>query len=284
MGKASRTKRRRAAVRSAKRSRNNNWWYGLIALVVIAGVALIVGTNMTTPDPTGPYVLDQANTSNPHNRDTHWHAALGMWDCDKWMSDGSGDGVWNWPSATPEGSPARANNTNVYAGMHSHDDGIIHMEPQVNEEAGRHATIGKYFEFGGWKISSTSFDFLGTKRKNGDKCGNGAGTLQWATAKFNGDVSKPQQFVQRTGNPGAFKLHNDDVVIIGFMPPGKSVTSLGNPPSLAKLPDAANNETPVGQQPNNTPSTMPPVNPTPTTKPKGATTPTTAATSPTTKP
>jgi len=283
MGKASRSKRRRAAVRSAKRSRNNNWWYGLIALVVILGVVMIVVTNMSTPDPTGPYVLDQVNSNNPHNRDTHWHAALGVYDCDKWMSDGSGDGVWNWPAATPEGSPARAGNTNVYAGLHSHDDGIIHMEPQVNEEAGRHATVGKYFEFGGWHLSSTGFDFLGTKRQNGDKCGNGTGTLQWATAKFNGDVNKPQQFTQGKGNPGDFKLHNDDIVIIGFLPPGKSITSIGNPPSLKRLPDAANNEAAPGQSAN-TPTTMPAVNPTPTTAAKGATTPTTGATSPTTKP
>ena len=40
MGKASSAKRKRAAVRSAKRSRTNTWWYGLTAIVVIAGRVL----------------------------------------------------------------------------------------------------------------------------------------------------------------------------------------------------------------------------------------------------
>src|SRR6476646_9269920 len=159
----------------------------------MAAAALTAGTNMRSPPDPVRYRLVKINKWNRNKKSTHWHAALGMWDCDKWMSDGSGNGVWNWPSATPEGSPARANNTNVYAGLHSHDDGIITMEPQVNEEAGSHATIGKSFEFGGWKISSTSFDVLCTNHKNDDNFGTRTGTLQLANAKFNGDVSKPQQ-------------------------------------------------------------------------------------------
>ena len=87
-------------------------------------------------DQIGPFLRDQANPDNPKNEQNHWHAALGVYDCDRWAGDGvSGDGVWIWHPATPGGSPARAGNTNVYAGLHSHADGIIHMEPQVTEEA-----------------------------------------------------------------------------------------------------------------------------------------------------
>jgi hypothetical protein len=31
--------------------------------------------------------------------------------------------------------------------VHSHDDGVIHMEPAVSSEAGRNATVGLYFAY-----------------------------------------------------------------------------------------------------------------------------------------
>jgi hypothetical protein len=280
MGKASRSKRRRAAVRYAKRSRQNSWWYALTAIVVIVGIALVVYAKATTPTPVGPYVANQNNPLDPHNRDSHWHAALGVWNCDHWVGSDPSNGLWQWPAATPTGSPARAGDTNIYAGLHSHADGIIHMEPLVDAEAGRGATIGKYFEYGGWNVSSTGYNFVGTKAQNGDKCGSGTGTMQWMTARFNGNVNKAQAFtVQPLGtDPAKFKLHNDDIIVIGMMPPGKSIQSLGNPPSLKNLPDAKNNETAPGQNP--TATTMPTIVTTPRTAVGAKTTPT--ATTPTT--
>ena len=256
MGKASSAKRKRAAVRSAKRSRTNTWWYGLTAIVVIAGVSLIVYAKQTAPAPVGPFLAD---ASNPTKKDTHWHAALGVYDCDHWMGDTPGSGIWQWKYATPSGTPARASDTSQYAGLHSHDDGVIHMEPASSEEAGRNATVGRYFDFGGWKISATSFDFLGTKRTNGDKCGTVPGTLQWALAKWDG-TNNTQKYTLEKGNPGDYKLYNGDILLIGFMPQGKSITGLGNPPSVKNLENALNVETKPG-------STMPtiPANTTPST-------------------
>jgi hypothetical protein len=149
------------------------------------------------------------------------------------------------------------------------------MEPSASDEAGRNATVGKYFQFGGWKLSSTSYDFLsgsgGAKVKNGDQCNGQPGELQWGVAKFNGDVKKPQTVVAKTGNPADYKLYNDDIVVIAYLPKGKSITSIGSPPSLANLPDAANNEGagPPTTVPTGGPTTTPPVTtvPTPTSKP-----------------
>jgi hypothetical protein len=270
MGKASRTKRTRAVVRSAKRSRQNTWWYSLTALVVIVGIALIVYARESAPSAVGPYIMDQGDPDNPRNKDAHWHAALGVYACDRWLSDGSGDGVWTWPAATPSQSPARAKNTNLYAGLHSHSDGIIHMEPQVSEEAGRNATVGKYFDFGGWEVSTDGFDFLGTKMRNGDKCGSTAGRLQWAVAKLDrADPSKKLELTPRVGDPGDYKLFNDDVVVLAFLPEGASIGTVGNPPSVANLPDADENEARPG-------ATMPPVTTAPST-PTTAGSPTTAS-------
>ena len=265
----SRAKRKRAAVRSAKRSRTNTWWYGLTALVVIVGIALIVYARSTAPAPVGPFVAGSSHTT-----DTHWHAALGVYYCDHWLGDSTGTGLWNWPYATPSGTPARAGNTTAYAGLHSHADGIIHMEPATSEDAGRHATLGKYFDYGGWKLSSTGYEFLGTKVSNGDKCGTGPGQLQWAVARWDGtDPPGPQKYTVKTGNPADYKLNQGDVIIVAFLPPGKSIQSLGNPPSIKNLPGAAGVETAPGQMPS-----------VPGTTPTSSTGPAPTATSPTSKP
>jgi len=275
---ASRAKRKRAAVRSAKRSRHNTWWYGLTAIVVIAGVALIVYARATAPTPVGPYLQNSSGTQ----KDTHWHAALGVYDCDHWMGDTPGSGVWNWPTATPSGQPGRANNPSVYAGMHSHDDGVIHMEPQVSSEAGKNSTVGLYFEYGGWKLSPTGFTFLGTTRKNGDMCGTKPGTLQWAVGKWDGDPSgkTKQKYTVQTGNPTKYKLNQGDIVILAFLPEGKSILSIGNPPSVANLANALNAESAPGSA-----TTMPAVTvPAVTTPTTGGPTPTSASPATTAKP
>jgi hypothetical protein len=269
---ASRAKRKRAAVRSAKRSRNNTWWYSLTAIVVIAGIALIAYTQATKPAPVGPFLSDP---NNPTKKDTHWHAALGVYDCDHWMGDTPGSGIWNWPNANAQGQPSRASNPSVYAGMHSHDDGVIHMEPAVSEEAGKNATVGLYFDFGGWKLSSTSFTFLGTKRTNGDTCAGKPGTLQWKTGTWDGDTTGKvkQKYTVQTGNPAKFKLNNSDIVVIAFLPQGKSIDSIGSPPSVPNLAKAfgVENVTPGA------PTSAPPVTvPVATTAPAATTEPTTA--------
>jgi hypothetical protein len=244
-------------------------------LVVIVGIALIIYSRSTAPTPVGPYV-----SGSSHTTDTHWHAALGVYYCDHWLGDSTGAGVWSWPYATPSGSPAQAGNTQVYAGLHSHGDGIIHMEPAVTAESGRNATVGLYFQYGGWKLSSTGFTFLGTTAKNGDKCGDKPGTLQWATARWDTTMGK-QTYTVHTGDPAKYKLYNYDIVVIAFLPEGKTIDSIGNPPSLKNLANATNVETQPGQMPpvNTTPSVV-----TPTTKPPSTATTKPASATPTTKP
>ena len=234
MGQASRAKRRRAAVRSAQRTRTNTFWYVITAFVVVVGVALIIFARGSEPAEVGPKLASSGQQGD------HWHAALGVYNCDQWMSDGSGEGVWKWPYTTSQNTPGRAG-TDAYAGLHSHGDGIIHMEPAVSEEAGRGATVGKYFTFGGWDVSSSSFKFLGTERSNGDKCGGKPGEVKWATGKYKGGDSKVT-YTEQTGNPADFKLNDGDVVIVAFVPKGTDVAKLGDPPSVAHLPGAGTRE------------------------------------------
>ncbi len=164
------------------------------------------------------------NTKDPHNRYSHWHAALGVYDCDHWMGDTRSSGVWKWPNQTPEGTPAQAANPARYAGLHSHDDGIIHMEPQSAREAGANATVGLYFAYGGWKLTPTGYSFLGASVANGQTCNGKPASLVWAV---NGNV--------KTGDPANWRLHDLETIVIAFVPNGTTIKSLGPPPSLANL-------------------------------------------------
>ncbi len=104
----------------------------------------------------------------------------------------------------------------------------------------RGATVGLYFEYGGWKLSSSSYNFLGTTVKNGDKCGTSPGTLQWEVGKWDGDTTGKvkQKYVVKTGDPAKYKLNQYDIVVIAFLPEGKSISSIGDPPSVPNLAKA----------------------------------------------
>jgi len=258
-----------------RRSRVRVWGVGALVIASIA-LAACGGTEfprsavqrVRSPGAIGPFVFDPSNPTKP---DTHWHAALGVYDCDHWMGDSTGRGIWNWPAATLQGSPARAAEPSLYAGLHSHDDGVIHMEPLVSAEAGRNATVGLYFDYGGWKLSQTGFSFLGTTVKNGDKCGTATGTLQWELGKWDGTSGK-QKYKPMTGNPASYKLYQGDIVVIAFLPPGKAISSIGDPPSVSHLANALGVENVApGQSVPTTPTTLPTVSVPATTAPKGGT-------------
>jgi hypothetical protein len=108
------------------------------------------------------------------------------------------------------------------------------MEPVVPSEAGRNATVGLYFVYGGWTVSSTGYSFLGTSVENGDPCGAERGTLQWETATWN-PANGRQGYTVGSGDPARHKLVQADIVVIAFLPAGTSITSIGNPPSLSYL-------------------------------------------------
>ncbi|MCU1428893.1 MAG: hypothetical protein JWL83_2893 [Actinomycetia bacterium] len=199
-----------------------------------------------------------ANAGAPQSGD-HWHAALGVYLCDHWQ----GDANWVWPSQTSSGTPARPDGT--YAGLHSHADGIIHIEPSTSDEMGKNATLGTYFKFGGWKLSSTEINFVGADKKAGDKCGSKPGEVRW---EVNGKV--------QTGNPARYKLKDGDAIVVAFVPADFNMKTIAQPPSVKNLAGAGSREGQAGVStttPANTStgssSTLP-----------GATTPTTVPTAP----
>jgi hypothetical protein len=199
--------------------------------IVILGIVGIVFAKTANDQSTGLKIGD------------HWHAALGVNVCGTWLP--------NAPETPRDGNGTivRAG-TAVYAGLHTHADGLIHFEPESSDDTGSHATVGRYFKYNGWTVSSTSFSYdQGVKKRNGDTCpaANGQpaakGTLTWAV---NGKG--------HSGSLGDYRPSNNDRIVLAFEPAGKTAASLGNPPSTSNLPQAGSTSSPNSGVPQTTPS------------------------------
>jgi hypothetical protein len=211
--------RMRAKVRRPKRRGGARWYYGALACIVLAGIAgitLSAGASDTRPlagiDPDTQDFFD------------HWHEALGVNVCGQWLND-----------ATTFELVA---GTSVQSGLHTHADGFIHIHPFSASDAGDNATLGRYFNNGGWELSERSFNVwegpgtqpAKTEWTNGDKCPAGS---EFAGQK--GEVKWSIDCLARTGNPADYKLEDLQVVAIAFLPKGEEIDV---PPNAFATPDA----------------------------------------------
>jgi len=184
----------------------------LLDVVIIAIVALIAPHDHfpRSPIPTTVVVGPQAGD--------HWHVALGVDDCGLWTPN------WLTPVSPSTGSPIRAG-TDRYAGLHSHGDGLIHMEPATSDEMGQRATLGRYFTFAGFELDATSISFAnGVNESNGSPCDGKRGVLRWAV---NGK--------ERHGDPAAYKLRDGDVIELVFATAGTAMPLPSDVPSYRTL-------------------------------------------------
>jgi hypothetical protein len=259
MGKSSRQKRRTYQTPKRARTGANLVWYAAAFVVVVGGILAVMLSRSNSPNSVGPQSGD------------HWHAALGVENCGKWTPN------WLTPTSPSTGSPVRAG-TETYAGLHSHGDGLIHMEPTTSDEMGRHATVGEYFKFAGFQVSSTSISFAGTvNEKNGNKCDGKPGVLRW---EVNG--------VEHHGNPASYKIFNGDVIAIVFTTADAKLPKKSEVPSYKTLQDILGQTNPTepapGQTtPNAAATTTTPSTSAPTTTSKSSA-PTTAGATTTSKP
>ena len=143
----------RSKYRKPKRRRSGSFgWNVAIAVVVIVGVVAVVLTRGGG---------DSAGSGPPRAADApanvagdHWHAALDVNICGEWLE----------PAPAFE-KPFDSPNPVANAGIHSHGDGLIHIHPFVVSEEGNNATIGKFFDYGGWGLSSDSIDLGGANAR-----------------------------------------------------------------------------------------------------------------------
>jgi hypothetical protein len=219
----SRTRYQRAAMRSRyrkpKRKRSGSFgWNVAIAVVVIVGIVAVFlvrgGGDSAGSGP--PRAVDQA-ANEPGD---HWHTALDVNICGEWLDPAPA-------FEKPYGSPNQVAN----AGIHSHADGLIHTHPFVVAEEGNNAVLGKFFDYGGWSLSSDSIDLGGanaahtqwpgpesapkrTSWSNGDTCSFGQYKGEKVQLTWAVDGKK------KTGDPADYHMKDGETVAIYMLPKG----------------------------------------------------------------
>ncbi len=256
MGKASSAKNvSRAARTGGGRTRRGttSWvWPGLMAVVVILGTAGIVySRDQRQPDNTRPFAAVAGRAAD------HWHAAIGYYICGTFVPD------------LPEGSDP--------LGIHGHGDNVVHIHPFGASSSGKRATLKIYLDTVGADISADKIKVPGQDTKsNGDKCENGAGTVQ--TKVWDSRAATDEGHLV-PGNPASIRPKDGQLITIAFVPEG---TDIPKPPSEPRLDNLSDVGTPTTLAP---PTTVADPSATTTSTSAPASTSTTeASTTPTSRP
>ncbi len=147
MGKASSAKKikkvQQAGVSRAPGQRRNMGYPALIAAILVVGcVGVFFARNERAASASEAPVANQ----------DHWHAAFGIDICGEFQANPSDDG----PDT---------------AGIHPHQDGLIHIHPWLTASSGDNATFGVFAKQIGVQVGNGEFTLPdGTTYKNGDDC------------------------------------------------------------------------------------------------------------------
>lgn len=226
MGKASSSKKVARAAKAAGRpgAKKSYAWPVAIGAVVLVGVLLVVLSFGGSSEAAAPRVGD------------HWHAAYGIYQCDKFLS------------------PFPQEPQDQY-GIHTHGEGLMHIHPFTSRVTGTRANLDAFFKDVSAKVSDTSIksDSLGIDVENGDKCGSKVGHVELWEWQNPGD--KAPKVV--TKDIKKFHPQNDQVWVLAFVPKG---TTPVLPASAANLQDPLAAE--EGRQPatGGSSTTVPPAN------------------------
>ena len=221
MGKASSAKKVARAARAGGKTsgqRRNIGFPAAIVAIVILGVGLIAFARQ-----------DRATGGSPALGE-HWHAAYGIYVCDRWVQN-----------LSDRGEDA--------LGIHTHDDGLIHIHPFLAGASGRAATLDRFFDQTGLKVSDSAItlppgDAFGERTyKNGEtKCGDENARVVMAYWEDAQDASGRPDDV-RTSDIGGEHFEADlGAFTIAFLPEGESIPP---PPSAPGIVQGAAVDGPV---------------------------------------
>jgi hypothetical protein len=202
MGKASSSKKVARAAKASGRpgTKKNYAWPAAIGAVVILGVVLVVLSFGGGAD----------KGQSPHLTD-HWHEAYGIYKCGAYL-----------PNLPEE----------VNSGIHTHGDGLIHVEPTSSAETGKGANIANFVKgYNSLSISQSEIKLPdGQVFKDGGKCGDKTANVKifhWAAGS-----GKPVLVKTATKD---MLIKNGSAVSFAFVPDGvtpplpSSVANLENP-------------------------------------------------------
>jgi hypothetical protein len=221
----SRTRYQRAAMRSKyrkpKRRRSGSFGWNVAIAAIVLVFALFVA--LTYLDRTSSDAGDgppRAANQAANEPGDHWHSALDINICGEWLEPAPA-------FEQPYDNPGQA----VNAGLHSHGDGLIHTHPFVVAEEGDNATVDKFFDYGGWELSSDSIDLGGANDAHTQWKGPASAPKQ--TSWSNGDVCPFGEYEgqkvqltwavdgkQRTGNPADYQQQDGETLAVYLLPKG----------------------------------------------------------------
>ncbi len=165
MGKASSAKKiaraEKALSSSGPSDRRQLGYPAAVALVVILGLSLVVFARATRDAEASPTLQD------------HWHAAYGVWDCvtESFLTPFQSE-------FDPEG-------------IHSHQDGLIHIHPFTSSVTGKEAKLGVFFNAMGAALSENGLELPGgAALESGVECNGEKAIMQvirWDDAFVGGE-------------------------------------------------------------------------------------------------
>jgi hypothetical protein len=254
MGKASSSKKvsRVARTGGGRTNRRSSVSWGFPALMGIVVLLGVLGVWFSRDTAHHSAAADQPTVND------HWHAAYG-WDiCGNFLPD----------------LPQPPN----LIGLHTHGDGVIHIEPQDPVlDTGKNANLGRFVSgYPGLELSKTSLTVLNQTWTNGEpKCDGKPGEISVVS---NGKTYTPPN------NPSSLRIPKNGWITIAFVPKG---TNVPPPPNWQQkvdranggasqhanvpttMPNAAPNATPTSSgAPSSTPSSSPPTSASPPTTAK----------------
>ena len=213
MGKASSSKKvaRAAGIGGGRTSRGKTpiLWYSSLVVIVLAGGLLTAFSREQR--------LDELNSPEskeaPRAGQDHWHVAIGVRVCDRWLAN----------------IQSEADNK----GIHTHSDGLIHVEPGLAAVAGPRATFERFSEAVKGELEADRFVWPSEggkkeERRNGQKCGE-----QEAEVKtfYDGKLVE--------GDPSDVRFTDNGKLVLAFVPKDTTYEQIGDPPSTAKLTEQA---------------------------------------------
>jgi hypothetical protein len=251
MGKASSAKKvARAARAGGTRRPGQRRQLGfplLIAGVVIAGTLLVVFARDSRE-------VNAAPRSQANEESDHWHAALGIYQCDDFILNG-----------TAEGGPFLTDVQDDPLGIHTHDDGVIHIHPFTDAAGGRNARMRLFFDDVGVVASDTKVEFPDgtvwdegetTCTVDGEEVAGQIILARWNSAQDAADGQRPSEiFTEDFGNV-RFRADRE-YFTFAFVPEGEIDTVPVRPDVIESLSDLSDvvdapGDNPDGSNPDDT--------------------------------
>jgi hypothetical protein len=199
-------------------------WYAALTIIVVLGVLSVVFAMYEYRNPGAG-----ATTTTPPTTKTTWYAGINFNICGKVQPN----------------LASNATSTGSSKAFFTTGDGVITVSPKTDTEAGKNAVLGKFVSgYHGLTLSATqlglppsttakhSSSTTSTIYKNGDKCPKGtpdAGqtaevqVTYWPSATLQSAKAKTA-----TGDPSTLRFTHNQLITVGFVPPG---TKLAKPNS-----------------------------------------------------